>query len=104
MPFYEFECECGEVTEELVKLGTEEISCPKCGKSAHKIMSRCSFSLKGGGWYADGYSAKGGGAPTTAAKTDSTAGAASTAGKSDSNASSASSGASGSASSGSDAK
>jgi putative FmdB family regulatory protein len=98
MPFYEFECECGEVTEELVKLGTEEISCPKCGKSAHKIMSRCSFSLKGGGWYADGYSAKGGGAPTTAAKTDSTAG------KSDSNASSASSGASGSASSGSDAK
>lgn len=100
MPFYEFECECGQVTEELVKMGTEEIACPKCGKSAHKIMSRCSFSLKGGGWYADGYSSKGGGASTTTAKTDSTAGA-STATKSDS---SGSSGASGSSSSGSDAK
>jgi putative FmdB family regulatory protein len=100
MPFYEFECECGEVTEELVKMGTEEISCPKCGKSAHKIMSRCSFSLKGGGWYADGYGSKGGGAQATAAKTDSAAGT-STAGKSDS---SASSGSSASSSSGSDAK
>jgi putative FmdB family regulatory protein len=71
MPFYEFECECGKVTEELVKMGTEEIDCPRCGRPAHKIMSRCSFSLKGGGWYADGYSAKGGGASNAAAKVDS---------------------------------
>jgi len=60
MPFYEFECTCGTVTEKLVKMGTEEISCPKCGKNAPKIMSRCAFSLKGGGWYADGYASKGG--------------------------------------------
>lgn len=71
MPFYEFECSCGEVTEELAKMGTEEITCPKCGQTAHKIMSRCSFSLKGGGWYADGYASKGGGASKTSAKTDS---------------------------------
>lgn len=55
MPFYEFECACGEVTEELAKMGTETIVCPKCGKTAKKILSRCTFSLKGGGWYADGY-------------------------------------------------
>lgn len=58
MPYYEFECNCGKVTEELVKMGTEAIHCPACGHEAHKIMSRCSFSLKGGGWYADGYAAK----------------------------------------------
>ena len=56
MPVYEFECKCGEVIEDLVKLGTKSIACPKCGKRAQKIMSRCSFDLKGGGWYADGYS------------------------------------------------
>ena len=55
MPFYEFECACGEITEELVSMGTEQTDCPKCGKKAKKIISACSFSLKGGGWYADGY-------------------------------------------------
>ncbi len=55
MPFYEFECSCGNVTEEMVKVGTGEIRCPICGGSARKIMSRCTFRLKGGGWYADGY-------------------------------------------------
>lgn len=73
MPFYEFECACGEVTEELTKLGTESITCPKCGDTARKILSRCTFSLKGGGWYADGYaSAKSPSASSSApAKTES---------------------------------
>jgi putative FmdB family regulatory protein len=71
MPYYEFECNCGKVTEELVKIGTESIDCPVCGHQAHKIMSRCSFSLKGGGWYADGYATKGtaGSTSGTAAET-----------------------------------
>ncbi len=56
MPVYEFECECGNVTESLVKLGTKVIDCPKCHKKAKKIMSLCAFELKGSGWYADGYS------------------------------------------------
>lgn len=56
MPVYEFQCKCGKVTEDLVRMGTETIACPKCGKRATKIMSRCTFELKGGGWYADGYS------------------------------------------------
>ena len=56
MPVYEFECECGNITEGLVKLGTKEIDCPECHKKAKKIMSLCAFELKGSGWYADGYS------------------------------------------------
>ena len=56
MPVYEFECSCGEVTEELTKMDTRSIACPKCGNKAKKIISACSFELKGGGWYADGYS------------------------------------------------
>jgi putative FmdB family regulatory protein len=58
MPVYEFECSCGEVTEDIVKVGTEQIKCPKCQQTATKVMSRCSFQLVGGGWYADGYSSK----------------------------------------------
>ncbi len=58
MPVYEFECSCGEISEELVKMGTRSINCPKCGDKAKKIISTCSFELKGGGWYADGYSSR----------------------------------------------
>ena len=58
MPVYEFKCSCGHVTEDIVRMGTEQIKCPKCGAPAKKIISNCSFSLKGGGWYADGYAAK----------------------------------------------
>ncbi len=59
MPVYEFECEkCGEITEDLVRMGTSRIDCPRCKGKAHKILSTCSFELKGGGWYADGYASK----------------------------------------------
>ena len=58
MPVYEFKCECGEITEDLVRVDTREIPCPKCGKKAEKILSPCTFTLKGGGWYADGYASK----------------------------------------------
>lgn len=58
MPVYEFECPEGTVSEKLVKMGTNDIKCPKCGKKAKKILSQCTFELKGGGWYADGYGAK----------------------------------------------
>jgi putative FmdB family regulatory protein len=56
MPFYEFQCPEGTITESLVPMGTESIKCPKCNKQAKKIMSCCTFKLAGGGWYADGYS------------------------------------------------
>jgi putative FmdB family regulatory protein len=58
MPIYEFECPKGSVTERLVRSGTQEIECPKCHEKAKKVMSLCTFVLKGGGWAADGYSRK----------------------------------------------
>ncbi len=56
MPVYEFECPNGTITEKLVRMNTKTIMCPKCRQKAKKIISACTFELKGGGWYADGYS------------------------------------------------
>lgn len=56
MPFYEFQCPEGTITEALVPMGTEAIKCPRCNRKAKKIISPCSFKLAGGGWYTDGYS------------------------------------------------
>ncbi|MGD9096882.1 MAG: zinc ribbon domain-containing protein [Desulfobacterales bacterium] len=58
MPVYEFECPQGTITERLVKMGTQSIKCPACGRKAKKIISSCTFELKGSGWYADGYASK----------------------------------------------
>ena len=58
MPIYEFKCPNGKITEKLVKRGTKKIRCPKCHQNAQKIISHCTFILKGKGWYADGYSSK----------------------------------------------
>jgi putative FmdB family regulatory protein len=58
MPVYEFECPNGTITEKLVQMNTKEIVCPKCRQTAKKIISSCTFELKGGGWYSDGYSSK----------------------------------------------
>ncbi len=55
MPVYEFQCKCGHIVEELVRMDTKSIECPKCRAKAKKILSACSFELKGGGWFADGY-------------------------------------------------
>jgi len=37
----------------------QETVCPECGSKARRIMSQTSFTLKGGGWYKDGYTKKG---------------------------------------------
>ena len=58
MPVYEFECKCGNLFEKLVPMDTKKSECPLCRKKASKIMSPCTFELKGGGWYADGYASK----------------------------------------------
>ena len=65
MPVYEFECQQGTITEKIVPLNTKSIKCPCCDNRAKKILSRCSFELKGGGWYADGYASKKSPAPAT---------------------------------------
>ena len=57
MPVYEYECpQCQTVLEIQQKIADPPIGvCPECGGAVKKLMSMSSFQLKGGGWYADGY-------------------------------------------------
>jgi putative FmdB family regulatory protein len=66
MPLYEYECTvCHKHTEKIQKFSDPEITtCPHCGGDLKRVISAPAFSLKGGGWYADGYgSAKPAAAP-----------------------------------------
>ncbi len=58
MPVYEYECPaCEKVFEVQQRMADAPLTqCPDCEGPVKKIMSRSSFQLKGGGWYADGYS------------------------------------------------
>ncbi len=58
MPIYEYICKsCGEKIEKLQKVNEPALlSCPACEGELYRPISRTSFRLKGGGWYADGYS------------------------------------------------
>ncbi len=58
MPVYEYECkECDRVFEVQQKMADAPLShCPRCQAPIKKLMSMSSFQLRGGGWYADGYS------------------------------------------------
>jgi putative FmdB family regulatory protein len=57
MPIYEYDCQkCGtfEVSQKITEpaLTTHDV----CGGPVQRRISLTSFALKGGGWYADGYS------------------------------------------------
>jgi putative FmdB family regulatory protein len=58
MPLYEYKCTaCQRHTEKIQKFSDPEItSCPHCGGLLQRVISAPAFALKGGGWYADGYS------------------------------------------------
>ncbi|ADH84970.1 FmdB family zinc ribbon protein [Desulfurivibrio alkaliphilus] len=58
MPIYEYECQsCQKITEARQSISDAPLStCDSCGGALSKIISQSSFQLKGGGWYADGYS------------------------------------------------
>jgi putative FmdB family regulatory protein len=59
MPNYDYQCfACDHVFEEFQKISDKPIEvCPKCGKhEVKRLVSATSFHLKGGGWYASGYS------------------------------------------------
>lgn len=58
MPVYEYECQsCSKVFEIQQRMSDEPLQeCPECHGGVKKIISANSFQLKGGGWYADGYS------------------------------------------------
>jgi len=73
MPLYEYRCDaCGHTFELLQKVSERPKStCPVCRGKLQKLVSRTSFQLKGGGWYAQGYS---GGAPAPGKTADASGG------------------------------
>ena len=60
MPIYEYECmDCGEHFEIMQKFNDRPItSCPSCSGKIRKLVSNCSFQLKGSGWYVTDYAKK----------------------------------------------
>mmetsp|Transcript_17595 Transcript_17595/g.8291 ORF Transcript_17595/g.8291 Transcript_17595/m.8291 type:complete len:98 (+) Transcript_17595:86-379(+) len=58
MPIYEYECSsCEKVFEVQQRISDDPLAvCPDCQGAVKKLVSVSSFQLKGGGWYADGYS------------------------------------------------
>ncbi|RLC33116.1 zinc ribbon domain-containing protein [Candidatus Woesebacteria bacterium] len=57
MPIYEYKCtNCERVQEKMAKVGDAAPPCWICNKETIKVVSQSSFSLKGRGWYKDGYS------------------------------------------------
>lgn len=61
MPIYEYVCErCGRLAEVMQKVSDPApATCPECGQGPMaRLVSRTSFQLKGGGWYADLYASK----------------------------------------------
>ncbi len=60
MPIYEYHCtECGKDYEFMQKFSDPPRTvCPDCGGSLKKLISQCTFHLKGTGWYATDYAHK----------------------------------------------
>ena len=60
MPIYEYQCAaCGKVVERWQKFSEAPLTvCPQCGGSLEKLISSCSFHLKGSGWYVSDYGGK----------------------------------------------
>ena len=65
MPLYEYQCKsCNNTFELRQKFSDPPASeCPTCGGEVEKLISQSGFSLKGQGWYGDGYG--GGAKPAT---------------------------------------
>ncbi len=60
MPIYEYRCHrCGKTVEMMQKFSDLPLSrCPSCSGKVSKIISNCSFQLKGSGWYVTDYKKK----------------------------------------------
>lgn len=58
MPTYEYYCpKCDKKFEVFQKISEPPLSkCPDCGQEVKRLVSATPFSLKGEGWYKDGYS------------------------------------------------
>ena len=70
MPIYEYRCKsCGTLIEAIQKFDDKPLrKCRECSGRLEKQISRASFQLKGGGWFAQGYGS--GGDSSKPAKTD----------------------------------
>ncbi len=57
MPIYEYECtKCGKVFESVQKITDEPLGqCVSCAGPVKRLISQCSFQLKGTGWYVTDY-------------------------------------------------
>ena len=57
MPIYEYQCtHCGKTFEIFQKISDEPLKkCRICKGTLHKLISQCSFHLKGTGWYVTDY-------------------------------------------------
>jgi putative FmdB family regulatory protein len=59
MPTYEYSCpSCGTFDVEQRITEPARPQCDRCGGPVKRLISRSSFALRGGGWYADGYAGK----------------------------------------------
>jgi putative FmdB family regulatory protein len=61
VPIYEYECnKCGDSFELIQGFSDKALKkCRKCGGRLHKLISECSFQLKGTGWYVTDYGKSG---------------------------------------------
>lgn len=77
MPIYEYRCDACNYQFDLRQKFSDPPAdrCPKCGEAVHKLVSAAAFSLKGGGWFGDGYNEKAE-APKTEGETAAVSGAA----------------------------
>jgi putative FmdB family regulatory protein len=57
MPMYEYKCQSCENQFELRQKFSDlpATECPACGGAVTKLISHAAFTLKGGGWYSEGY-------------------------------------------------
>jgi len=57
MPIYEYRCDACNIQFDLRQKFSDPPAdrCPKCGGTVRKLVSAVSFSLKGAGWFGDGY-------------------------------------------------
>jgi putative FmdB family regulatory protein len=74
MPIYEYRCtNCSKEFELFQKITDEPATeCPDCGGKIERLVSATTFSLKGGGWYKDGYSSSKSETPKKEIKKDTT--------------------------------
>lgn len=57
MPIYEYQCSACENQFELRQKFSDPpaSTCPSCQGEVKKLISSTAFTLKGGGWYNEGY-------------------------------------------------